>query len=196
MAEAKRIRVPLPPEADRVLAEEAARVKTTKTEVARQLIIDGLQERHEAPIIEQILNQLKVANAELQRLHEENRRLTQIAYANLASGAWVGKQSLCAHYGSEAARSLSNMLVAMSPAEVNAMFLRMGEHMATTDGDLRRAQAVICGLPGVDVTRMGYRDEEEWRAGYDAQGYPIPGYVAPIPKRVEVNYDDIFYEDD
>lgn len=165
--------------------------------------MECLHKEETTPYLQEILEQQKATHTELQnlrielqRLREENKRLAEIAYANLASSTWIGKQSLCAHYGSDAARSFSNMLVAMSPAEANAMFLRMGEHMATTGGDLRRAQAVICDLPGVDVTRMGYRDEGEWRAGYDAQGYPIPGYVAPIPKRVEEDYDDIFYEDD
>lgn len=203
MAESKRVRVPLPPEVDRDLAQVATQAKTTKAEVAKQLIISGLQGSTITPLLEQILERQQEANtalqailAELRQLGEKSERLAEIAYANLASSTWVGKQSLSAHYGSTAARCLSNMLVAMSPAEANAMFLRMGEHMATTGGDLRRAQAVICDLPGVDVTLMGYRDEREWRAGYDAQGNPIPGYVAPISKQTKVDYDDIFYEDE
>lgn len=191
------------PEDDKLLEEEAVRAGTTKADMARRYIKECLHREQTTPYLQEILEQQKATNtelqnlrAELQRLRKENKRLAEIAYANLASSTWVGKQSLCAHYGSDAARKLANMFVAMSPAEVNAMFLRMGEHMATTHGDLRRAQAVICDLPGVDVRLMGYRDEEEWRAGFDADGNPIPGYVAPIPKQVEVNYDDIFYEDE
>lgn len=197
MAEYKQLRVGrLDPKDDKRLENAAVKAGTTKADLARRFIKEGLDREERVPYLKQILDEQKASRAELQSLRSENRRLTEILYAVLASEAWVGKQNLCAEYGCESAKRLSAMLVAMTPAQTCGMFLRMGEHMATTDGDLRRAQAVICDLPGVDVTRMGYQDDDEWRAGFDANGDPIPGYVPPIPKQVEKDFIDLFYEDD
>lgn len=187
---------------DMRLEKAAVAAGTTKAELARRYIREGLDRAEGradigATQVKELAARVDAIACELSGLREESSRLSEIAYANLAANSWIGKQGLCAAYGSDAARRLAAMLMAMTPAEAAAMLLRMGEHMATTGGDLRRAQAVICDMPGVDVARMGYRSDDEWRAGFDASGDPIPGYVAPIPRQVDDDaddaYADIFY---
>lgn len=144
-----RIRVPLTREEKLILEAEAEKANTTMGNVAHDLIKKALKQRE---------------------IDERLDELLTVSYAILGLESWIGKHALGAIYEDEWAAYAANMFMQMVPGEVCDMALHMGKHMVKTGGDLRRAMATICAVPGVDVTLMNYTDDDEWRGIYDENG--------------------------
>lgn len=173
MASDNRIRIPLDPREHRLLETRAAKAQTTMASVAHDLIKKALAEEKVASGDKRIVALLEQQNEVLRRQNAKLQELLAVSYANLAMQAWIGKHALGAAFDDPCAADAADMFTQMTPSEVCNMALHMGQHMTRTGGDLRSAMATICDLPGVEVTLMGYVDDDDWRGAYDANGNPL-----------------------